>query len=136
MRIRLTRDETGPILLNIENQTFQRIPETANKFFKGGKMFDFFDTITEFLKSDSQAAVIPFLAVSFTEKGKRYNVRILVEHDEYLFWSVEKIGSEWVKNNIIGIDAEKPFLGYFIRNPGAINECTLQSTFEIKKTGQ
>jgi hypothetical protein len=134
--IRLITDETGPMLLNIENQTFARIPETFNKFFKNGKMFDFFDTITEFILSGKPAAVIPFWALAFAEKGKRYNIRVLVEHDEYTFWNVERIGGEWVQNNILNVDAEKPYFGYFIRSPAALNECTLQSTFEIKKAGE
>ena len=132
---KLINDEIGPLLLNMEDQTFQRLPDTANKFFRGGRMFNYFESLSDFMQSQCSDAVVPFWAVSFTEKGRRYSIKILIGGDEYTFWNVEKIGSEWIENKIVGCDAEKPYFGYFIRNPGAQNDCLVGSVMEIKKAG-
>lgn len=132
---RLTRDELGPLLLNIEDQTFQRIPETDNKFFRNGKMFDYFDSLEDLILSGKDMAVIPFWVISFAEKGKRYNVKLLISNSEFTFWNVEKAGREWVKNEIVACDAERPYFGFFVRTKEAQNDCIIGAVMEIKKPG-
>lgn len=123
--IKLIRDEVGPLLIDILNQTYQRIPDTRNKFFVNGKMFDFAETIGELT---SMPAIVPVFCVETGEKGKRQYVKLLSGDEHFTFFNVEKIGSQWRQNEISKIFPNKAYFAYFEPQVGAENGYLIMSS--------
>ena len=122
---RLIRDELGPVLLDVENQTFQRIPDAREKFIIDGRMFDFSDTIAEFLESEKVNAIIPVWCESTGSKGKRDFITLLSGQGRYTFFSIERVGGEWVKNKIEKMNPNRAYFVYLESHPDMINECLI-----------
>lgn len=129
-KYRLTHDELGPVLINLTAQTFQRIPDTRNTF-KG--RFRAFDSLSDFLQSEHESAVIPFFCIKFEEKGKRHFVEILTGNEQYKFWNVEKLNGKWEQNAITMVDPHSAYFGFFKRARGSDNDCIIQSVMKIEK---
>lgn len=124
---RLIHDELGPVLLDVENQTFQRIPDSREKFIIDGRMFDFSDTVAEFLESEKVNAIVPVWCESTGTKGKREFVTLLSGQERYMFFSVERVGGEWVKNKIEKMNPNRAYFVYLESHPDMINECLILS---------
>lgn len=130
MKYIYSRDEIGPFLLNVADQTIQRIPDARNTF-KG--RFPWYESLSDFILSENEQAVVPFWCEKIQEKGKRYSAHILTGYENYTFWNVEKIGAKWEPNNIQQLDAQKAYFGFLKRVSGSDNECMILSVMEIKK---
>lgn len=128
-----SRDELGLFLLNVADQTIQRIPDTRNTF-KG--RFPWFESINEFLLSDKDQSVIPLWCEKIQEKGKRYAAHILTGYENYIFWNVEKIGGKWEPNHIQQIDAQKAYFGFFKKVKCSDNDCMILSVVEMRGNKQ
>ena len=124
---RLIRDELGPVLLDVENQVFQRIPDAREKFIIDGRMFEFSDTIAEFRDSEKVNAIVPVWCESTGTKGKRDFITLLSGQGRYTFFSVERVGGEWVKNKIEKMNPNRAYFVYVESHPDMINECLILS---------
>lgn len=124
---RLIRDELGPVLLDVENQAFQRIPDAREKFIIDGRMFDFSDTIAEFRESEKVNTIVPVWCESTGTKGKRDYVNLLSGQERYTFFSVERVGGAWVKNKIEKMNPNRAYFVYLESHPDMINECLILS---------
>lgn len=124
---RLIRDELGPVLLDVENQVFQRIPDAREKFIIDGRMFDFSDTIAEFRESEKTNSIVPVWCESTGTKGKRDYVTLLSGQEKFTFFSVERVGDEWVKNKIEKMNPNRAYFVYLESHPDMINECLILS---------
>lgn len=122
---RLIRDELGPVLLDVENQTFQRIPDAREKFIMNGRMFEFSDTIAEFRDSEKVNAIVPVWCESTGTKGKRDFITLLSGQGRYTFFSIERVGGEWVKNKIEKMNPNRAYFVYLESHPDMINECLI-----------
>ena len=122
---RLIRDELGPVLLDVENQTFQRIPDAREKFIIDGRMFEFLDTIAEFRESEKVNAIIPVWCEATGSKGKRDFVVLLSGQEKFTFYSVERVGHSWLKNQIEKMNPNRAYFVYLESHPDMINECLI-----------
>lgn len=125
--LRLIHDELGPVLLDVENQTFQRIPDARKKFIIDGRMFDFSETIAEFRDSEKVNSIVPAWCESTGTKGKRDYVTLLSGQEKFTFFSVERVGGEWVKNKIEKMNPNRAYFVYLESHPDMINECLILS---------
>lgn len=130
-RYLLTKDENGPLLLNVEAQTFQRIEDTRNKFFAGGSAFDFRDSIAE--AAELEVCVTPAFVVKAGEKGKRTFVDLLSGLTTYRFWSVEMVGERWTPNEIAGMREGVGYLLFTEATAGADNGVLIKRKTPIRK---
>lgn len=109
MTYRLTRDEIGPLLLHIPDQTFQRIPDTTTAFFVGGKMFNYAETIADLVG----AGIVPVWCESTGDKGKRQFATLISGEEKHIYFNVEKIGNYWQRNAIEKLMPNKAYFVYF-----------------------
>jgi hypothetical protein len=130
-RYLLTKDENGPLLLDVESQTFQRIEDTRNKYFAGGSAFDFRDSIGE--AAELEACVTTAFVVKVGEKGKRTFVELLSGLTTYRFWSVEMVGDRWTPNEIAGMREGVGYLLFTEAVAGADNGVIIKRKTLIRK---
>lgn len=126
MSLILCPHESGQTaLLNTEDQTYIIIPVTTNKYFSNGRMFDFYESVDDFLNSESPAAVIAFYCTDRKNKGRRYVVTLTCRSTTTEIYNVEKTPSGWLKNErdakgwdksapAIGVEVCEPCKAYFI----------------------
>ena len=129
----LTHISGKKCLFNSEDQTYTIIPDTSWKFFKNGKIFNFAESIGQFIESDNSTCIIPMFCLESKIKGKRVIFRFLDRHSEVSFFNVERIGDKWKHNEC---DQCKPNRAYFLfvqRNNDALNGCMVKSVMEIEK---
>jgi hypothetical protein len=82
-------------------------------------MFDYFDSVREFIKSDKQTALILFFCAGRVVKGKRYQVTLITGSEYVDFWNVEKIASGWLNHESNSRDLSAPRTGIEICYPGS-----------------
>jgi len=127
MTYRLTKDEIGPLLLNIEEQTFQRIPDTRNSFFVSGRRFDYAERIEEL----TGAGIVPVWCNKTGDKGKRMYATVLSGESLYTFWNVENIAGAWKRNDIDKMMPGKAYFAYLEPEQGAENDYLIKSVIMI-----
>lgn len=123
----------GKVLLNTETQTYKHIEQNRNKIFTySGKQCAFFDSINEFIESDIEIAVVPFVCLGTKAIKKRTMATLLdINNDVCNYYNVELINGRWVRNNISNLFKSKCYFCILSKNNLAINDCILMSVLEI-----
>lgn len=115
----VTHETYGRVLFNTETQGFTVIPDTSNKIALSGKLFDYFESVREFVESDKQSAIILFFCSNREVQGKRYKVTLITQSETYDFWNVEKISSGWISHESSSRDTAAPRTGIEICYTGS-----------------
>ena len=127
--IRLIHDQTGPLLIDFETQTYQRLPDTRNKIFFNGQMFDYAETFEDVKKN----CIVPVWCESVGTKGKRIFCTLLSGNQTYIFFNIEKVGSGWLNNRIEQIAEKQAYFVYVEKNNMAENGLIILSSKKINK---
>lgn len=109
----------GRVLFNTDTQGFVLLPDTRNKIVLSGKLFDYFDTLREFIESDKQTAIILFFCSNREVSGKRYKVTLITMSESFDFWNVEKTTSGWLRHEADRMDKSAPITGIEICYTGS-----------------
>lgn len=142
----ITHETYGRVLFNTETQGFTVMPDTSNKIILSGREFDHFETLREFIESESQAAIILFFCSARLVSGKRYKVTLITGSESIEFWNVEKISSGWINHESSSRDESAPktgieicytgsaYLVYLAKESDCLNGVRVKSVkkFEIK----
>jgi len=132
----ISKDENGRNIsaYDFETDTLYRIPDTSNKIALAGKqgaqretgtvgtadpltelprynLFDYFDSMQEFIESDKTTAVIPFFCAKRETKGKRYQVTVLTRRETIEFLNLEKVEGGWLKHESDYRNSDSPKIG-------------------------
>lgn len=140
----ITHETYGRVLFNTETQGFTVLPDTSNKIALSGKLFDYFDTLREFIESDKQAAIILFFCAGREVKGKRYKVTLITMSESFEFWNVEKTTNGWLRHEADKMDATAPktgieicytgsaYLVYLVKESDCLNGCRVKSVKKME----
>jgi len=157
---------------DFETEKLYRIPDTSNKIATKGKqgvrhetiaiaglagtsdpladlprynLFDYFDSVQEFIESDKQLAIIPFFCTKREIKGKRYQVTVITRRETLEFWNLEKVENGWLKHESdyrnsdapkIGIEicqANCAYMFYVQKCPDSLNGIKVKSIKKLEK---
>lgn len=129
----LTHSTGSKCLFDTDTQTYSIIPDTRNKFFKDGKMFNKFDSISEFIQSDKNSGIVPAYCSGTGIKGKRTWFTFLDRHNEIKFFNVERISDKWQRNECELCQENKAYFLYVVREDDALNGCLVKRVMEIIK---
>lgn len=158
----LEHSEHGKVLFNYNTQEYYILPDSLKneltsidsiKEFKSqiqqlftynDKTYNFAYGFNEFLESDMKSAVIPVVCANH-EWNKRRTILKITLIDSFnanlVFPHIERIGDEWVSNNVMVKKYSKdpkmhPGLCYFCvftKNSEAQNDMTLMASIQIYK---
>lgn len=123
----------GKVLLNTKTQTFKHVEQVSKQIFNyKGKQCEFFDSVSEFIESDSEIAVVPFVCLG-VKAIKRRTMATLLDINNAIcdYYNVELINGRWVRNEISKLLKSKCYFCILSKNVLAINDCILLSTLEI-----
>jgi hypothetical protein len=126
----IDHETEGRVVFNTETQTYRALPKTSGKLFVGGKPFDYFDSLSDFIQSDSAAAIILCYCIERKQVGKRDKVVLITYTERIEFFNVEKIDTGWLKHEIELFKPEKGYLVYFIREKDCMNGARIKSVKE------
>lgn len=123
----------GKVLLNTETQTYKHIEQNRGKIFTyNGKQCAFFDSMSEFIDSDADIAVVPFVCLGTKTIKKRTMATLLdINNAPCEYYNVELINGRWVRNEISKLFKSKCYFCILSKNKLAINDCILMSVLEI-----
>jgi len=107
------------VIFNTETQGYTILPDTSNKIALSGKLFDYFDTLREFIESDKYSAIVLFFCSNRVVSGKRYKVTLITGSEAVEFWNVEKITSGWLRHEADKMDQTAPKTGIEICYTGS-----------------
>lgn len=120
----VTRDDRLKIIdqdgqrLAINGSKYYLLPNMRNKYFSLGRVYSLFNTVQEFLASDSSTAVVPMVCINRKKKGRRYFVEILDEFECFKIFNVEMINGNWVNNEHNARNPRSPIQGIEICERG------------------
>jgi len=123
----------GKVLLDTKTQTYKHLEQNSKQIFNyNGKTCTFYDSINEFIESDSDIAVIPFVCLG-TKAIKKRTMSTLLDINNALsdFYNVERINDRWIKNEISKLIKNRCYFCILSKNNLALNDCILLSTLEI-----
>lgn len=150
MSYHILQHESGKkCLFNTDNQTYQLIEpfdKNASRINFGGVLFNFFDTVEDFIQSSENSSVILFMCTKRETKKKRYIVHLLSGETTYLFYNYELSNGNWIKNESdpkgwdksapkVGIEIchpNKPYLVYLVKEKDTINGLRIKSVMKFK----
>ena len=146
---------------DFETEKLYRIPNTSNKIAIRGKqininptevnvsaryiLFDYFDSVQEFVESDKTSAIIPFFCTKREIKGKRYQVTVFTRRETLEFWNLEKVEGGWLKHESdyrnsnapkIGIEicqANCAYMFYVEKYPDSLNGIKVKSVKKLER---
>jgi hypothetical protein len=126
-------EKFGKVLLDTISYTYEYLPIPAEKYFYlDNKREVFFDTITKFLDSDSQQAVVPFVCSDTGIKGRRTFCELIDwDNRPFKLFNVEMINSRWVNNNIINFRKHTVYFVIIRKNNNAVNDFLVMSAISI-----
>jgi len=105
--------------LAINGYDYRVIPDTRNKYFSRGKMYDYFTNVREFLDSDKTMCVVTLFVIERKKKGKRYFVTLLDAVSEtFTIYNVEHYNGQWVNNEHNSRNIRSPKQGIEICQAG------------------
>lgn len=143
----ITHETYGRVLFNTDTQGFIVMPDTANKIALNGKLFDYFESLREFIESESKAAIILFFCSKREVVGKRYKVTLNTMTEAIEFWNVEKTSVGWVRHESDRSDSSAPATGievcytgsayllYLIKESDCLNGCRVKSVKKVDGKG-
>jgi len=104
--------------LAINGYDYRVIPDTRNKYFSRGKMYNYFTNVREFLESDKNMCVVPLFVQNRKTKGRRYFIEVIDEQEVYKIFNVEHYNGQWVNNEHNSRNIRSPKQGIEICKAG------------------
>jgi len=102
----VTHETYGRVLFNTETQGFVELPDTSNKIALSGRLFDYFETLKEFIESDKTTAVVLFFCkgreIVYNKKKQPTRYKVILMDGSFdppvEFFNIEKIDIGWIKH--------------------------------------
>jgi hypothetical protein len=117
----------GKVLFNTETQGYKPIPDSRNKIAIKGRLFDYFETVGELLESDRNSSIVLMYCKGSKIAGKRVKVTMATSTETLDFWSVEKVSTGWVRNEIEMCEESHAYMVFLIKEAEFINSVRVRS---------
>lgn len=151
MSYHILQHESGKkCLFNTDNQTYQLIEpfdKTVSRINFGGVLFNFFDTVEDFIQSSENSSVVICFCSHIETKGGKFDVYLLSGLTTYVFKRAEKTTSNiWIRHCSdpkgldksapkVGIEIchpNTPYLVYLVKEKDTINGLRVKSVMKFK----
>ncbi len=101
----------GKCLLDTETFEYYLLPYLNNKITFNSKLFNYAETIEDFINGDEIQSVIPVFCADVKKDKRRFFASIITGNDIINIYNVEKINDRWAHN---AIDIMEKLNVYFI----------------------
>jgi hypothetical protein len=117
----------------LDGYKFIEIPNTRDKAYFKGKMFDVRDRVDDFMKSDLTSCIIPVYCSGVFEKKAFKKVTLITREEEYEFMSSEKGQYSYYRNEIKEIEKGGAYFIFLEKFARARNDCLIKAVMKIEK---
>lgn len=117
----------------MDGYSLTEIPDTRNKAFFKGKMFNSMDNMSEFLKSDLDSCIVPVYCSDVYEKKAFRKVTLITHSEQYVFNVSEKGQYSYYRNEIREIEEGQAYFIYLEKFARARNDCLIKAVMKIQK---
>lgn len=123
----------GKCLLDTSTFKYYMFLDVAGKAIIEKKLYNYFDTIKEFVDSDFKTAIIPVFCNEVKKHKKRFFVKLLSGQDVFDFYNVEKIADHWTNNEIGLMDKINAYFIFVEKHRDADNDFIIRGCKHIEK---
>lgn len=109
------------------------IPDLRNKAFFKGKVFNFSESISEFVKSDMESCIVPVYCEQANVNKAFKSVILITYSEEYRFTNSERGQYSFYRNEIKDIEQGSAYLIFLEKFGRARNDCLIKSAIKIEK---
>lgn len=117
----------------LDGYKFTEIPDTRNKAFFKGKMFNFSETVNSFLKGKEESCIVPVYCTQISEKRAFKSVILITKTEEYRFTNSERGQYSYYRNEIKDIQDGRAYFIFLEKFGRARNDCLIKAVKEINK---
>ena len=108
------------------------IPDLRNKAFFKGKIFNFSESISDFLKSDMESCIFPVYCEHESTNKAFKSVTLITYSEEIRFTNSEKGQYAYYRNNIKEIEQGNAYLIFLDKFARARNDCLVKAAMKIE----